>query len=57
LIAGKAAGLFNDLAQKADECARPSGQPLQPNPELRPVYDPQISKYMEMQKSLVGFFS
>ena len=57
LIAGKAAGLFNDLAQKADECARPAGQPLQPNLELRPVYDPQINKYIEMQKSLMGFFS
>jgi xylulokinase len=56
LIAGKAAGLFNDLAQKADECARPVGLPTQPDPQLRSVYDSQITKYIAMQKSLDGFY-
>ena len=57
MIAGKAAGLFDDLAQKAAEGASLNGQPFQPNPDLRAVYDQQISKYIRMQQALVEFFN
>ena len=56
LIAGKAAGLFEDLAGRAAEGAVPSAEPLQPNAENHSLYGPMVEKYIELLGSLDQFF-
>ncbi len=56
LIAGKAAGLFPDLAAKAAECAVPEGEPVQPDPGHRQVYDRLVERYTTLQASLESYF-
>jgi hypothetical protein len=56
LIAGKAAGLFDDLAGRAAQGAVPTTVLVRPNAENRGVYEPMIEKYIQMQNSLVQFF-
>ncbi len=56
LIAGKAAGLFGDLAEAAALHAQPAGNPLQPNPACREVYDRLIERYIEAQDMLYTYF-
>jgi xylulokinase len=57
LIAGKAAGLYNDLASRAAESAHPSGEPVRPRLENHQIYKPLLKKYIEMEGSLSHFFS
>lgn len=57
LIAGKAAGLFDDLAARAAETARPSGAPAIPRAENQKVYQPLVKKYIKMESSLNQFFT
>lgn len=56
LIAGKAVGLFKDLAQAAAQNARPSGEPLVPDPSLRGTYDRLVEQYIHAQEMLGGYF-
>ncbi len=57
MLAGKAAGLFDDLAAKAGECAHPSGAPCLPNPANQAVYRPLVKKYAHMEAMAAQFFA
>jgi xylulokinase len=57
LIAGKAVGLFTDLASKAMECTRPDGDLVLPNPANRSIYAPLVERYISMQTSLENYFA
>lgn len=52
MIAGKAAGLFNNLADVAMEHAQPAGKPLLPNQENHLKYQPLVEKHIALQDIL-----
>ena len=54
LIAGKAAGLFDDLAARALESAQPDGAPILPDAERHATYGPLVERYIELQQVLAG---
>jgi xylulokinase len=56
LIAGKAAGLYDDLAQQAYDFARPSGNPVIPEEDRSQHYQVMVAKYIEMQSLLTSFY-
>lgn len=56
MIAGKAAGLFDDLAEVADRAAIPSGEPLRPDPERHTAYQPAVQQYIQWQSVLQKSF-
>lgn len=56
LIAGKAAGLFDDLASRAAGCALPAGEPARPSAENHARYEPLVVKYIEMEELLDRFY-
>jgi xylulokinase len=57
LIAGKAVGLFDDLAERAMECTRPAGAPVRPDADVHDVYAPLIERYIRMQEKLDEYFT
>jgi xylulokinase len=57
MIAGKAAGIFNDLAEVAEAHARPAGSPINPIPENHLTYQGIVEKHIALQKVLQGVFS
>ncbi len=57
MIAGKAAGLINDLASHAEEAALLNGQPVVPSKENHEIYLPLIEKYIALEQSLNLFFT
>lgn len=57
MIAGKAAGVYNDLAEVASRHARPAGAPVDPIFETTKIYEPLITQYIEWQKVLSTSFS
>jgi xylulokinase len=57
MIAGKAAGLIDDLASHAGRTAILSGDPASPSPENHAIYEPLIEKYILLEQSLNGFFT
>ncbi len=56
MVAGKAAGIFSDLAAVAQEYAIPQGSPFQPSPEVSAVYQPLVEKYIRWQARLQDGF-
>jgi len=56
LIAGKAAGLFDDLAAKAAETALPDGDAVLPNPTHRATYDRLVEQYIALEETLHRHF-
>lgn len=56
MIAGKAAGVFDDLAIVAHEHALPTGNSIQPNPETHEVYQPLAARYIRWQQVLAEAF-
>ncbi len=56
LIAGKAAGLFDDLAAKARESALPEGTPVLPDEENHALYGKLVEQYVALQTTLNGYF-
>jgi xylulokinase len=56
MIAGKAAGIFDDLAEVAAAHARPAGNPINPIPKNHATYQPIVEKYIALQKVLQGIF-
>lgn len=52
MIAGKAAGLIDDLAEHSDKTARTRGNPILPEPEIHTIYRPLIDRYIEMENHL-----
>ncbi|MFN8471106.1 MAG: FGGY family carbohydrate kinase [Anaerolineae bacterium] len=57
MIAGKAAGVFDDLAEVAAEHAQPLGDPLRPRPETYAVYQPLVARYIGAEARLSETFS
>jgi xylulokinase len=57
LIAGKAAGLFDDLAETAARHAQPAGQAVVPGPAAQAIYQPLVERYIQLQDLLAGFYA
>ena len=57
MIAGKAAGLIDDLASHAERTALLNGKPNQPSAANHEIYIPLIEKYIVMEKTLNDFYS
>ncbi|NPV86977.1 MAG: xylulose kinase [Anaerolineae bacterium] len=57
LIAGKAVGMFDDLAEQASRASAPDGDPLLPDGGRHAVYQPLARQYIVMQQTLHGYFS
>jgi xylulokinase len=57
MIAGKAVGLFTDLAQVAGRHAQPQGQPLRPRPDQQALYRPLIEQYIALQRTFTETFT
>jgi xylulokinase len=56
MIAGKAAGIFDDLAVVADDHAIPDGARLDPDASLHALYEPLILQYIRWQEVLCDTF-
>ncbi len=56
MIAGKAAGIFDDLAEVAYEHAIPAGVRLLPDGEHVHVYQPLVQQYIQWQSELAQSF-
>ena len=57
MIAGKAAGLINDLAAHAEETALLNGSPSLPSKINNEIYKPLIEKYIALEQTLNQFFA
>jgi xylulokinase len=56
LIAGKAVGVFNDLAEAAINSTLPAGEPVRPREEVHRTYQPYVEQYIGWQKRLSEAF-
>ncbi|MEZ4589857.1 MAG: FGGY family carbohydrate kinase [Chloroflexota bacterium] len=52
MIAGKAAGIFDDLAEVAMRHAQPAGAALAPDPAIQAQYAPLVAKHIALQATL-----
>jgi xylulokinase len=57
MIAGKAAGVFDDLATVAMAHAQPSGAPLTPDPANHAAYQPLVAQHIALQATLCDTFT
>jgi len=57
MIAGKAAGLINDLAAHAEQAALLNGKPFFPSKVNHEIYKPLIEKYIILERTLNQFFT
>lgn len=56
MIAGKAVGIYSDLAEVAFEHAVPAGKPLEPDMEKHAQYEGYVERYIELQETLANTF-
>lgn len=56
MIAGKAAGIYDDLAQVAYEHAQPAGEAAHPDQENHQQYQQHVANYIELQETLANTF-
>ena len=56
MIAGKAAGIFDDLATLAQTHAIPSGERMDPGPDIHALYQPLVRRYIKWQSMLSDTF-
>ena len=56
MIAGKAAGLIDDLVAHAEQTAIRSGEACLPSAEIHEIYLPLVERYIEMERMLDQFF-
>jgi xylulokinase len=56
MIAGKAAGLINDLAAHAEQTAFLNGEPSIPSTANHEIYEPLVERYIVMEQALNQFF-
>ena len=56
MIAGKAVGLFTDLAETAARSTQADGQPICPRSEQHAIYRPLAAGYIQMQRQLHEVF-
>lgn len=57
MIAGKAAGIYDDLATVAYEHAQPAGELIQPDLSANQAYQKHVARYIELQATLAESFS
>jgi xylulokinase len=57
MIAGKAAGVIDNLAEHARNTAIPESNAIKPDQKRHLVYQPLIQKYIQMQSMLEDFFT
>lgn len=56
MIAGKAAGVIENLAEHAARTALADGDPAKPEQEVHDLYRPLVTKYIQMQSMLDSFY-
>jgi len=56
MIAGKAAGIFENLAETAELYAYTAGEPFVPDSNLSESYDQLVQQYIRTQELLAGYF-
>ncbi len=56
MIAGKAVGIYDDLAAVAAAHARPAGPPIRPSAANHEIYRPLVDRYIRLQEQLVDIF-
>ena len=56
MIAGKAAGLIDDLVAHAEQTAIRSGEACLPSAEIHEIYLPLVERYIEMERMLDQFY-
>ena len=56
MVAGRAVGLFEDLAETAKMATAPAGEPTQPRPEVAETYKRLAGRYDVWQEMLAGAF-
>lgn len=57
MVAGKAAGVIENLAEFAIQTSSLSGNPFQPIEQNTKIYQPMIQKYIHMENMLNSFFN
>ena len=57
MIAGKAVGIYDDLAAVAAAHARPAGPPIRPSAAAHDTYRPLVDRHIQLQQQLVGVFA
>lgn len=57
MIAGKAAGIYDDLAEVAGRHAQPAGSPVVPRAAMHEQYRPLVQRYIAMQQVLADWFA
>jgi xylulokinase len=57
MIAGKAVGLIDDLAEYSEKTAVAKGKTILPDPEVHRIYQPLVKRYIEMESLLDGYFT
>jgi len=57
MIAGKAVGIYDDLAAVAAAHARPAGPPIRPSAAAHDTYCPLVDRHIQLQQQLVGVFA
>ena len=57
MIAGKAAGIYNDLAATALEHSRPLGHMVEPDAAVHALYQPLVKHYIQLESSLGSVFN
>jgi xylulokinase len=57
MIAGKAAGIYDDLAEVAGRHAQPAGSPVVPRASMHEQYRPLVQRYIAMQQVLADWFA
>jgi xylulokinase len=56
MIAGKAVGIYTDLAQTASEHTKTAGAAVQPDQQNHVDYQVKVNEYIKMQEGLVGYY-
>ena len=56
MIAGKAAGIYDDLATTAYDHARPTGDTVAPDADRHANYQSHIARYIQLQETLADSF-
>jgi hypothetical protein len=56
MIAGKAAGIYDDLAEVAYNHATAAGPPVKPDLEKQNQYKVNVDNYIKLQESLTRTF-
>jgi xylulokinase len=57
MIAGKAAGLIDDLASHAEHTAILNGKPFNPSKENHEIYQPLVERYIHLEEAINQFYT